>query len=61
MVHGSYQNRSRPRRGLVINVFRDGVISDSDKPLLKGVPPVPKGEKMDGKFFPLLLDSGRCL
>ena len=54
-IHGSYANRSdRPRRGLVINVFRDGVISDSDEPLLKGVPPVPKGEKMDGRFFPLL-------
>jgi ectoine hydroxylase-related dioxygenase (phytanoyl-CoA dioxygenase family) len=56
-VHGSYANRSDdPRRGLVINVFRDGVVSDSDEPLLKGVPPVPKGQKMDGQFFPLLLD-----
>jgi ectoine hydroxylase-related dioxygenase (phytanoyl-CoA dioxygenase family) len=56
-VHGSYENRSsRPRRAVVINVFRDGVISDSDKPLLKGVPPVPKGEKMSGQFFPLLYD-----
>ncbi len=56
-IHGSYTNRSdRPRRGLVINVFRDGVVSDSDEPLLKGVPPVPKGRKMDGRFFPLLLD-----
>ena len=56
-IHGSYANRSdRPRRGLVINVFRDGVVSDSDEPLLEGVPPVPKGQKMDGQFFPLLLD-----
>ena len=56
-IHGSYTNRSdRPRRGLVINVIRDGVVSDSDEPLLKGVPPVPKGRKMDGRFFPLLLD-----
>ena len=54
-VHGSYANRSdRPRRALVINVFRDGVVSDSDKPPLAGVPPVPKGRKMDGQFFPLL-------
>ena len=45
-VHGSYANRSdRPRRGLVINVFRDGVVSDSDEPLLKGVPPVPRAGK----------------
>ena len=51
------QNRSdRPRRGLVINVFRDGVISDSDGPPLKGIPPVPKGQKMAGQFFPLLFD-----
>jgi ectoine hydroxylase-related dioxygenase (phytanoyl-CoA dioxygenase family) len=54
-VHGSYANRSdRPRRALVINVFRDGVVSDSDDPLLEGVPPIPKGQKMDGQFFPLL-------
>ncbi len=57
-VHGSYPNHShRPRRGLVINAFRDGVISDSDEPLLKGVPPVPKGQPMRGQFFPLLLES----
>jgi ectoine hydroxylase-related dioxygenase (phytanoyl-CoA dioxygenase family) len=56
-IHGSYANRSdRPRRGLVINVFRDGVVSDSDEVLLEGVPPIPKGQKMDGQFFPLLLD-----
>ncbi len=56
-IHGSYPNRSdRPRRGLVINVFRDGVVSDSDQSLLEGVPPVPKGQKMDGQFFPLLFD-----
>ncbi|NLX98746.1 MAG: phytanoyl-CoA dioxygenase family protein [Rhodopirellula sp.] len=56
-VHGSYENiTDRPRRAAVINVFRDGVRSDSDRPLLAGVPPVPKGEKMEGQFFPLLLD-----
>jgi hypothetical protein len=38
----------------VINVFADGVISDSNDALLAGVPPVKKGEKMDGQFFPLL-------
>jgi hypothetical protein len=40
----------------VINVFHDGVVSDSDEPLLEGVPPIPKGQKMGGQFFPLLLD-----
>jgi hypothetical protein len=55
MVHGSYANTTnRPRRAVVLNVFRDGVESASDAPLLEGVPPIPAGEKMDGKFFPLL-------
>jgi hypothetical protein len=46
----------RPRRGAVINVFRDGVCSAANDPLLAGVPPIPAGEKMDGQFFPLLFD-----
>jgi ectoine hydroxylase-related dioxygenase (phytanoyl-CoA dioxygenase family) len=58
MVHGSYANMSdRPRRGCVINFIQDGVRSDSDEPLLAGVPVIPNGEKIAGKFFPLL--SGR--
>lgn len=57
-VHGSYENFSqRPRRAAVINVFRDGVRSDSDLPLLEGVPVIPKGEKIEGRFFPLLFDE----
>jgi len=55
MVHGSYENRSpRPRRAAVINVIRDGVASATDEPLLAGVPAIPPGEKLGGKFFPLL-------
>lgn len=55
MVHGSYENRTdRPRRATVINVFRDGVRSASDEPLLEGVPPIASGEAMGGQFFPLL-------
>ena len=55
MVHGSFENRTeRPRRAVVLNVFKDGTRSDSDQPLLTGVPPVKKGELMGGKFFPLL-------
>lgn len=55
MVHGSYENRTdRPRRAAVINVFRDGVKSASDAELLKGVPPIASGRKMEGRFFPLL-------
>lgn len=57
LVHGSYENRTdRPRRAAVINVFRDGVRSASDKPPLEGVPAVAKGEKMCGQFFPILFD-----
>jgi ectoine hydroxylase-related dioxygenase (phytanoyl-CoA dioxygenase family) len=58
MLHGSSENRTdRPRRAAVVNVFRDGVRSASNDPLLDGVPPVPNGEKMDGRFFPLLTSN----
>jgi ectoine hydroxylase-related dioxygenase (phytanoyl-CoA dioxygenase family) len=54
-VHGSYANRTpRPRRAIVLNVFREGVESASDEPPLAGVPPIPAGHKMEGQFFPLL-------
>ena len=57
MVHGSFENRTeQPRRAAVLNVVRDGVASVSDKPLLEGVPQIPAGEKLGGKFFPLLFD-----
>ncbi|NND35264.1 MAG: phytanoyl-CoA dioxygenase family protein [Saprospiraceae bacterium] len=55
MVHGSYENRSeRARRAFVLNVFADGTYSDSNDPLLEGVPVIRKGDKMEGQFFPLL-------
>ncbi|TQO38369.1 phytanoyl-CoA dioxygenase PhyH [Arenibacter algicola] len=55
MVHGSYENKSeRSRRAFVLNVFADGTVSNTDDELLAGVPKVPKGHKMEGKFFPLL-------
>lgn len=57
MVHGSFANSTeRPRRAAVLNVFADGVRSDSDEPVLAGVPPVAKGDLMQGQFFPLLYD-----
>jgi ectoine hydroxylase-related dioxygenase (phytanoyl-CoA dioxygenase family) len=57
MVHGSFANSTeRQRRAAVLNVFRDGVESNTDQPLLKGVPVVPRGEKVQGQFFPLLFD-----
>jgi len=57
-LHGSGENKSdKPRRAFVINVFADGVVSDSNDELLAGVPPVPKGEKMEGQFFPFLFNA----
>lgn len=58
MVHGSYENRTdMSRRSVVLNVFRDGVVSAADSAPLKGVPPIPVGVKMDGQFFPLLFET----
>ena len=62
MVHGSYENQTdRSRRAVVLNVFRDGVLSASDAPPLEGVSPVPSGQKMSGQFFPLLFDPEETL
>jgi phytanoyl-CoA dioxygenase PhyH len=58
LIHGSYENKSyRSRRAFVLNVFPDGTVSDTDQELLSGVPVVPKGHKLNGKFFPLLFDE----
>ena len=58
MLHGSSANESnRPRRGAVVNVVRDGVRSATDDPLLTGVPPVPNGQPLGGRFFPLLFSG----
>ncbi|MBX2876058.1 MAG: phytanoyl-CoA dioxygenase family protein [Saprospiraceae bacterium] len=57
MVHGSYENYSnQSRRAFVLNVFADGTRSNANEELLQGVPPIAKGEKMQGQFFPLLFD-----
>lgn len=58
MVHGSYENKSEmSRRAFVLNVFADGTISNTNDELLAGVPCIPKGNKMEGKFFPLLFNG----
>jgi len=58
MVHGSYENRSEiSRRAFVLNVFADGTISDTNGELLQGVPKITKGNKIEGKFFPLLFKN----
>ncbi len=57
LMHGSYENKSDiPRRAVVLNVFADGTVSNSDEEMLKGVPTIKKGKKMDGQFYPLLFD-----
>jgi ectoine hydroxylase-related dioxygenase (phytanoyl-CoA dioxygenase family) len=57
LVHGSYENKSsRSRRAFVLNVFAEGTRSNSNDEILKGVPPVKQGEKMQGQFFPLLYE-----
>lgn len=58
LVHGSFENKSDlPRRAFVLNVFADGTYSDSDEPLLDGVPAIKKGEKLKGQYFPLLFEN----
>ncbi|HEY1216482.1 MAG TPA: phytanoyl-CoA dioxygenase family protein [Bryobacteraceae bacterium] len=55
MVHGSFANSSpHARRAFVLNVFADGTESKTDQELLKGVPPIKAGHRMEGPFFPLL-------
>jgi hypothetical protein len=51
------ENRSAdPRRAAVGNVFLDGTRSASDGTMLEGVPLVPRGRPMGGRFFPVLFD-----
>jgi ectoine hydroxylase-related dioxygenase (phytanoyl-CoA dioxygenase family) len=57
LVHGSFANFSpKSRKAFVLNVFADGTVSDTDEPLLEGIPVVQKGGKMEGKFFPVIFD-----
>lgn len=58
LIHGSYENRSpRKRRATVLNVSADGTLSDTNEELLASVPIIKKGEKLEGRFFPLLLNG----
>lgn len=71
MIHGSYENSTdRPRRATVINVILDGVMSNTDGPLLSDNARsgesiadeiIPKGQKLDGRFFPLLFDPSKSV
>ena len=54
-VHGSFENRTQQsRRAAVVNMIADGVQSCTNESLLSGVPVFPKGEPLNGRFFPLL-------
>lgn len=58
MLHGSYENRSeRPRRAIVLNVFRDGTVAAEAEPLLEGTDAIAVGQPMGGRFHPLLMQS----
>ena len=60
-IHGSFENRTpNPRRAVVINVVLDGVRSESDKPLLTGIPVIPSGQRLEGQFFPMLYNPERA-
>ena len=67
LMHGSYENRSgRQRRATLINVFADGVISNReddspDSPGTDNYPKVPKGQPMDGTYYPLLFNPEKHL
>jgi len=57
LVHGSFANHSNhSRRATVINVMKDGVRSASNDPLLKGIPVIRAGQKVEGQFFPILYE-----
>ncbi|MBC7966839.1 MAG: phytanoyl-CoA dioxygenase family protein [Fuerstia sp.] len=54
-IHGSFENRTpNPRRAVVINTVLDGVHSESNEPLLAGIPVIPSGQPLGGQFFPML-------
>ena len=62
MVHGSFANTSpHARQAFVLNVFADGTESKTDTELLKGVPPIPAGHRMEGQFFPLLFSPAKTI
>jgi ectoine hydroxylase-related dioxygenase (phytanoyl-CoA dioxygenase family) len=56
-IHGSYPNRSSSaRRSAVLNYFVEGTKSNTDEPLLHGIPKISRGEPLNSRFFPLVFD-----
>jgi hypothetical protein len=60
-VHGSFPNRSeRPRRAVILNYMADGTRSDADDGMMMpGADPVPRGQPICGREFPLVIDLDR--
>lgn len=58
-VHGSYGNAStHPRRAVVLNFMGENVCAATQEPLLRGIPPVAQGARIEGDFFPITYDRG---
>jgi ectoine hydroxylase-related dioxygenase (phytanoyl-CoA dioxygenase family) len=56
-IHGSFPNRtSSPRRAAVLNYFVQGTRSNTDEPLLHGIPKIARGQPLNSRFFPLVFD-----
>ena len=54
-IHGSFENRTRQsRKAAVVNMIGDTVTSNTNEPLLNGIPVIPTGNLLRGNFFPLL-------
>jgi hypothetical protein len=60
-VHGSFPNASdRPRRAIVLNYMADGTRSAAaDGVMMPGFTPIPLGQKIEGDWFPLVIDRDR--
>ncbi|XPF95385.1 phytanoyl-CoA dioxygenase family protein [Colwellia sp. RE-S-Sl-9] len=56
MLHGSFENKSqRSRRAMVLNVFADGTMSNTDETMLRGTDiKISKGQPLNNRYFPLL-------
>jgi len=60
-VHGSHPNLSdRPRRAIILNYMADGTRSNADDGvMMPGYKSIPKGEVIQGEWFPLVVDLSK--
>lgn len=66
MIHGSYANYSpRPRRAVVLNAMDHRTVGNTENyerlAALHNFPPMPQGEVLDSRYFPLLFDGDKEL